>query len=119
MVRYEIPPKDVRELFRIHHARVKRALSVYANERFGFTEYRGIFKCEGGIVVNGCEIAMLPGWVQDDWDRGGGDEKPEEIAVVEAIKRLVAECQADPECLMKFEPLSYGDPLRCLIGAMP
>jgi len=117
MVRFEIPPKDVRELFRSHHARVKRALSVYANERFGFTEYRGIFKYEGGIVVNGLEIAILSGCVQDDWDRRSVGEKPEEVAVVEAIKRLVAECQADPECLMKFEPLNYGDPLRCLIGA--
>ena len=117
MVRYEIPPKDVRELFRSHHARVKRALSVYANERFGFTEYQGILKWEGGIVVNGLEIAIGSGYVQDDWDRRSGGEKPEKIAVVEAINRLVAECQADPECLMKFEPLTYGDPLRCLIGA--
>jgi hypothetical protein len=116
MVRFEIPPKDVRELFRSHHARVKRALSVYANERFGVTEHRGILKWEGGIVVNGLEIAIGSGYVQDDWDRRSGSQKQEEIAVVEAINRLVSECQADPECLMKFEPLNYGDPLRCLIG---
>jgi hypothetical protein len=117
MVRYEIPPKDVRELFRSRHAKVKRALSVYANERFGFTEYRGIFKCEGGIVVNGREIAIMSGYVKDDWNRSG-KEKPEEIAVVDAINRLVAECQTDSECLKNFEPLMSGDPLRCLIGAM-
>ncbi len=119
MVRYEIPPKEIRELFRSHHARVKRALSVYANERFGFTEYRGVFKYEGGIVVNGLEIAIGSGYVQADWDRRNATEKAEETEVVRAISRLVAECQTDPDCLMKFEPLTYGDPLRCLIGAMP
>lgn len=118
MVRYEILPKEIRELFRSHHARVKRALSVYANERFGFTEYAGIFKYEGGIVVNRREIAIKSGYVKDDWNRSD-EEKPEEIAVVEAINRLVSECQENPDCLMAFEPLVYGDPLRCLIGAMP
>jgi hypothetical protein len=69
-----------------HHRSVQAAIAVLANRKLGVAAPpEGIGKWEGGVRVNGREIAIHAGNVQDDWRRSR-EPRPEERAVVAAIR---------------------------------
>jgi len=73
------------------HRWFQAAVATVANEKMGTptTQPKGIFKTEGGVVVNGREIVIHQDFVQDDWATGARTETPEEVRTVEAIQEVL------------------------------
>ena len=96
---------------------VQGAIATIANSAFSInSEPRGIFKYEGGVVVNGSEIAIHSGFVKDDWVRHA-EPSPEEIAVANAIEAVASEAEADGIIALEgYSRCDNGDPLRMLIS---
>ncbi len=77
----------------------------------------GIFKYEGGVRVHNCAIAIKDGYVMDDWQRGGRDASPEEMAVAKAIEDVAALVRSEgiDKVLGPYKNREFhGDPLRSL-----
>ena len=116
MLEYQLDSKIRRRMRRAEPV-VKAALCVIANERFGYTETpQGIFKYEGGIVVNGREIAIGERAVRDDWDRPK-NPTPEEKAVVDAIVEVakIIETEGLAVLTKRYGNCRIGAPLRRLV----
>ena len=100
-------------------ARTPRAAQVEiarrANLLLGVTpaHLRGVAKFEGGVVVNGHEIAIERGYVveMDDLPCRNPVTREEE-AVVQSILELQEICRADPNYLTDLPHEISGDPLR-------
>ena len=90
MLHYELSPQD-RETLRPFHRGVQVLIEKRANESLGKTisEPKGIFKIEGGVVVNGTEIAIKERYVMDDWKPFSDQPTEEETATVAAINSVV------------------------------
>jgi hypothetical protein len=102
-------------------ARVKAAIATIANQKCGVEtfEVTGIFKWEGGVVVNRREIAIKSGYVVDDFVRRGVPDlvTKEEQATVDAVLEVALMLEEHGiKWLEKFAPCDTGDPLRCLLG---
>lgn len=110
--------KEAREIFATDMARVKTAIATIANQRFGECEIRGILKSVGGVSVNGRDIVIKSDCVVDDFGvRGNVQATPEEQAVVDAIHAVEQEVLENGiECLEKYRPCLFGDPLRSLVS---
>jgi metal-dependent amidase/aminoacylase/carboxypeptidase family protein len=109
--------KSVRAEFAKEIRRVQAAIAIRANRQFECDCTDGIFKCEGGVVVNEREIAIHQSYVVDDYGvRGRNPATPEEQAVVDAIMSVAADVEAKGiGILADVEPCRVGDPLRFLI----
>lgn len=92
MKHFNIPQSD-RSMLEPHHRRFQASVSKLANSKFGITETRyigGIFKAEGGVTVNKCEIAIKRDYVVDDFGvRGAAPATAEESATVEAMLEII------------------------------
>jgi hypothetical protein len=74
---------------------------------------RGVAKFEGGVVVNGHDIAIERGYVVDMDDlQCRNPVTREETAVVHSILELQEICRADPDYLTHLPHDISGDPLR-------
>lgn len=117
MIHYELDA-DTRARMAADPAAVKAAIAILANQRLGadVTMPRGIFKYEGGVVVNGKEIAIKREGVMDDWSYDPAP-KPEEEAVVWAIAEAarITIAQGVEALAARFGRCNYGDPLRDLL----
>jgi len=109
--------KETKELFKQDLRRVQSAIASLANQKFGKEGIEGINKSEGGVRVNGCEIAIHKDYVVDDFGvRGRNPPTPEEDAVGEAIEKIARDVEANGiECLSCYEPCNEGNPLRSLV----
>jgi hypothetical protein len=107
----------MRDEFAKNEPAVKAALCVLANQRFlGTTKPEGIGKYEGGIVVNGREIAIKRDAVMDDWI--GREERPTEeervtAEAIETLARIVSQHGID-YIKKTYGQCHSGDPLRAL-----
>lgn len=123
MLMYSVS-QDARELMNRDPARVKSAIATIANQKCGVEsfEVEGIFKWEGGVVVNLRQIAIKSGYVVDDFGSRRGDidgPTKEEQATVDAINEVALLLEKEGiQSLAKMEPCRTGDPLRCLLGLM-
>lgn len=110
--------KEAREIFATDIDRVKAAIATIANERFGQCEIRGILKSGGGVSVNDRDIAIKSDCVVDDFGvRGNVQATPEEQAVVDAILAVEQDVLENGiECISKYRPCLFGDPLSNLVG---
>lgn len=116
MKSYEISSKAKSE-FAKDIRLVQGAIAKIANAAFSvYDKPQGIFKYEGGVVVNNSEIAIHSSFVKDDWVRHFEPSK-EEIAVSEAIRAvaLIVE-QGGIKALLGSEICDSGDPLRMLVS---
>jgi len=116
MQKFDISKAD-RRLLLPQHRRFQASVSKLANAKLGLAEesyINGIFKVEGGVMVNGREIAIKADYVVDDWGvRGAAPATPEEAATVEAmleIVELVKSGQDMPATVEKAQEL-HGDNL--------
>lgn len=96
---------------------VQGAIAAIANSGFSLgSPPKGIFKYEGGVVVNNREIAIKKDILVDDWSHKI-DPSPEEIAVFYAIATVARKVEhGGIEALIDYSPCDYGDPLRMLIS---
>lgn len=120
MIIYEPYEPELRTAMAPHARLIQGAIAMLAHEAMGkqIADPKGIGKHEGGVVVNGREIAIKHGYVTDDWNRQK-DATPEETAVVTAItqvRELWNTGGGDAGILGRFKPSSEGDPLRDLLG---
>jgi hypothetical protein len=119
MKKYTLPPED-RLALAPFHREFQAAVAVLANRTVGVDVSRpeGIGKWEGGVKVNGLEIAIKDDYVAEDWKRTG-ETRPEEIAVAEAIETLAANFKTHGgttfEQYRDVAKTMYGDPLRSAI----
>jgi hypothetical protein len=88
MQKYELS-REMRKVMAQDPAAVKAALCVIANKGFSTNGKppQGIFKAEGGIVVNNRPIVIHSKHVVDDY-RSVDGATPEEQAVVDAITEV-------------------------------
>jgi hypothetical protein len=123
MITYEPYPPEMRTAMAAHGRLIQGAIAMIAHEVMGkqIAEPEGIGKYEGGVIVNGREIAIKHGYVTDDWNRQR-EATPEETAVVHAIAQVrqmweIGEHteQGGATMLSRFKPARVGDPLRQLL----
>lgn len=110
---------EVKELLKQDMPRVKAAIATLANAKFlGNHAIEGIYKNEGGVRVNGKEIAIYSSYVVHDFGvRGRNPPTPEEEATVDAIMEVAKQVEANGlEWLESYEPCEIGDPLRRLVS---
>lgn len=117
MLEYSLRAK-IREEIKKDEPAVKAALCKIANRNFGDQgKIRGIHKNEGGIAVNGCEIAIKGNYVIDDW-KSPVDPTEEERAAVDAIAEVasIIETEGVESLREKYGECNRGDPLRLLMA---
>lgn len=102
-----------------HPRAIQAAIALAANRELSVTSHepQGIFKYQGGVLVNGREIAIHRDMVRDDWGHGDDAPTPEETAVVKAIGS-VAELISAGSALPPVTDNMRGDPLRAMLGMM-
>ena len=115
MLHYELSPQ-MRLILKEHHRAVQGAIAVLANTQFGtIVQPQGIFKYEGGVVVNKREIAIHEDYVIDDWKKVG-EPTAEETAVVDAITAVEGLWRVNGRAAVAaFPAVFHGDPLRCML----
>lgn len=102
--------------------RFQAAVAVLANRKLGVeAKPTGIYKYEGDVMVHGCEIAIKPGYVIDDFKKVRGHEPTaEEAATAAALREAISvwegEGVAGLERLAGDWTAMDGDPLRALLG---
>lgn len=105
MLNFDIPLAD-RALVAPMHRAFQAGVATLANLKCGLKppfRVDGIYKAEGGVVVNGKEIAIKRAWVVDDFGpRGASPAIPEETATVEAMQELIQRVK-DGGDLSEFE----------------
>lgn len=117
MIPYELD-RSAREIMAADSAAVKAAIAILANQHVGAdaTNPKGIYKYEGGVVVDGKEVAIKSDHVMNDWVYDPAP-KPEEEAVVWAISEVARIAVADGMVVLaeRFGRCTIGDPLRDLL----
>lgn len=116
MLEYKISDKTKEEMKKDLHV-VKSAIATIANIKFGIIDKpaEGIYKCGGGVRVNGKSIVIKP-WCVVERD-GDNDAIPEEYAVIDAIYQVCEILNSKGiEGLDNYEPCFIGDPLYDLVG---
>lgn len=91
MKSFNITPEDRQALVPIHRA-FQAGVCTLANLKMGLTppfRIDGIFKYEGGVVVNGKEIAIKGTYLKDDFAPTGPEPSPEETATLDAMLELI------------------------------
>lgn len=103
-------------------ARTPRAVQVEIARRANLllgsdtVRLRGVAKFEGGVVVNGHDIAIERGYVvdMDDLECRNAATREEE-AVAQSILELQEDCRNNPDYLTNLPHEISGDPLRELL----
>jgi hypothetical protein len=93
MLDFNFPEKDRNRLCP-HHREFQAAVTIIANRMLGveINEIRptlGIFKREGGVLVNHREIVMYSSYVVDREDNPTNKASTEEMAAVLAIREVI------------------------------
>lgn len=116
MKKYSIPKEDRALVLPIHrrfHSAVARRAAQLMIERHPNdvtdTRFEGIFKYEGGVKINGKEIAIKKEWVIEDWGRPK-EEIPEEAAVIDAMTEVIELVKGGDQ--LENEAEISGDALR-------
>lgn len=113
---------ETRALMSQDPSAVKAAIAVLANQMVGadIANPRGIFKYEGGVFVNGKEIAIKNDHVVNDYSSYAPIVEPEESAVVWAITETARIIRSEGVAVLseRFGRSTYGDPLRDLLGRL-
>jgi hypothetical protein len=117
---------EIRELMVLIEPYVQAAIAIEANKLLGVDAENpyGIFKYEGGVNINGCEICIKYDYLCDDWKRTGLDEPtPEEIATQKAIEMVASFVENGKNNILKGllpdgianKTCEIGDPLRSFL----
>lgn len=115
MQHYELPAK-IRAAMAQDEPAVKSALAQIANAAFGRGGMpQGIYKYEGGIVVNGREIAIKDKIITDDWHRAAAptDEEAATARAIEQVAELIRK-NGVASLRARYGACTHGDPLRAL-----
>lgn len=111
--------RAVRDAMGTNEPAVKAAIAIIANNAFNIAaEPEGIWKREGGVRVNGRQIAIKKDIVIDDFGPHTLDETAEEKATVDAIMAIAEKIEKygiEP-VRTTYGECTIGDPLRCLIA---
>lgn len=118
MLQYTLP-ENIRAAIAEDEPAVKAALCIIANQNFATKDHppQGIGKYEGGIKVNGKEIAIRGNYVIADWKRPR-EPIAEEQAVVGAITKVADIIQRQGVATLKerYGTCEIGNPLINLMG---